>query len=209
VREAIDKGGAGRLVEATLAMAEAEGSRLRGRSEPDLWADAAGRSDALAQPWETAYAHFRQAEAILAARGDRQAALRLLRDAHASASDLGARPLLVQIDGLARRARLQLQPGGPRRSRRQAVNDEGVVVTITSREREVLSLVAAGHTNREIGEALFISEKTASVHITNAMDKLGALSRYDAAASASRLGLIDRPDDRPAPSTQALDRQDA
>ena len=78
------------------------------------------------------------------------------------------------------------------------MNDEGVVVTITSREREVLSLVAAGHTNREIGEALFISEKTASVHITNAMDKLGALSRYDAAASASRLGLIDRRDDTPA-----------
>jgi DNA-binding CsgD family transcriptional regulator len=66
-----------------------------------------------------------------------------------------------------------------------------VVVALTTREWEVLSLVATGHTNREIGADLFISEKTASVHITNAMDKLGALSRYDAAGIASRLGLLD------------------
>jgi DNA-binding NarL/FixJ family response regulator len=52
--------------------------------------------------------------------------------------------------------------------------------------------VAAGHTNREIGEQLFISEKTVSVHVTNAMNKLGALSRYDAAASATRIGLLPR-----------------
>lgn len=67
---------------------------------------------------------------------------------------------------------------------------DGVLVALTAREWEVLSLVAAGHTNREIGERLFISEKTASVHVTNAMDKLGALSRYEAAASATRLGLL-------------------
>ena len=65
------------------------------------------------------------------------------------------------------------------------------MVTLTTREWEALSLVAAGHTNREIGEQLFISEKTASVHVSNAMDKLGALSRYEAAATATRLGLLD------------------
>jgi ATP/maltotriose-dependent transcriptional regulator MalT len=190
-RGAIDRGGAGRLVEATLAMAEAEGSRLQGGSDPALWAEAARTSEALLQPWETAYARFREAEAILAARRERQAALRLLREARQAASELGARPLLDQIEGLARRGRLRLESGRRRRRTRQATNDEGVVVTITSREWEVLSLVAAGHTNREIGEALFISEKTASVHVTNAMDKLGALSRYDAAACAARLGLLD------------------
>jgi DNA-binding NarL/FixJ family response regulator len=74
---------------------------------------------------------------------------------------------------------------------RRATTPDGVLVALTTRESDVLSLVAAGHTNREIGEALFISEKTASVHITNAMDKLGALSRYEAAASATRLGLLE------------------
>jgi DNA-binding NarL/FixJ family response regulator len=54
-----------------------------------------------------------------------------------------------------------------------------------------MTLVAAGHTNREIGHRLFISEKTASVHVTHVMDKLGALSRYEAAAAATRLGLLD------------------
>lgn len=70
----------------------------------------------------------------------------------------------------------------------------GVSVSATNlsaRELEVLTLVAAGHTNREIGERLFISEKTASVHVTHAMDKLGALSRYEAAAMATRLGLLE------------------
>jgi DNA-binding NarL/FixJ family response regulator len=50
--------------------------------------------------------------------------------------------------------------------------------------------VAEGHTNREIGDRLFISEKTVSVHVSNAMAKLGALSRYEAAAAAERLGLL-------------------
>ncbi len=59
----------------------------------------------------------------------------------------------------------------------------------------MLALVAAGHTNREIGDELFISNKTASVHISNAMDKLGALSRYEAAAIATRIGLLDTPSD--------------
>ena len=69
------------------------------------------------------------------------------------------------------------------------------MVELTARERDVLALVAAGHTNREIGDALFISNKTASVHISNAMDKLGALSRYEAAAIATRIGLLDTPSD--------------
>ena len=63
-------------------------------------------------------------------------------------------------------------------------------MTLTGRERSVLALVAEGHTNREIGDRLFISEKTVSVHVSNAMAKLGALSRYEAAAAAQRQGLL-------------------
>jgi DNA-binding NarL/FixJ family response regulator len=60
---------------------------------------------------------------------------------------------------------------------------------LTAREAEVLSLVAAGHTNRQIGEALFVSEKTASVHVSNILRKLGVTTRVDAAAVAQRLGV--------------------
>jgi DNA-binding NarL/FixJ family response regulator len=60
---------------------------------------------------------------------------------------------------------------------------------LTAREREVLALVAAGRTNRQIGEALFISEKTAGVHVSNILGKLGVASRGEAAAVAHQLGL--------------------
>ncbi|HEX6129395.1 MAG TPA: AAA family ATPase [Candidatus Limnocylindria bacterium] len=186
----IERGGAGPIVEAARATAEAEGSRLRGEPDPSLWADVVQRRDTLRQPWEAAYARFRQAEAMLAGHGDRRAARELVEEAHTIASHLGARPLLEQVERLARRARLRLSSAEAPARAGQAITADGVAVSLTAREQEVLSLVAAGHTNREIGQQLFISEKTASVHITNAMDKLGALSRYEAAASATRLGLI-------------------
>ena len=110
-----------------------------------------------------------------------------LREAHTAASELGATPLRIALEALASRARIQLegQPGGAG----QAVTRPAT--TLTARELEVMALVAAGHTNREIGERLFITEKTASVHVTHAMDKLGALSRYEAAATATRLGFLE------------------
>ena len=110
-----------------------------------------------------------------------------MREAHAAASDLGAAPLRIAIEALASRARIQLesQSGSDVSPRLRPAT------TLTVRELEVLALVAAGHTNREIGDRLFISEKTASVHVTHAMDKLGALSRYEAAATATRLGLLE------------------
>ena len=190
-QSAIALGGAGQLVEAMLATAEAEGSRLNHQPDASLWAEAARRREALGQPWESAYARFRQAEAILGKRDRRPEAPPLLREAHAIASELRAFPLVGQIESLARRGRIRLQAAAPERRTRRATTADGVVVELTTREWEVLSLVATGHTNREIGAELFISEKTASVHITNVMDKLGALSRYDAAASATRLGLLE------------------
>ncbi len=196
VEEAIGLGGAGPLIEAELAMAVAEGGRLHGRSDEQMWEDAARRREMLAQPWETAYARFRQAEAILVTRGRNQEVQPLLRDAHRVAQQLGATPLVEQIERLARHGRVRLATVPTERRTRRATTPEGVVVALTTREWEVLTMVAAGHTNREIGEELFISEKTASVHISNAMDKLGALSRYDAAATATRLGLLDATGDK-------------
>jgi predicted ATPase/DNA-binding CsgD family transcriptional regulator len=60
---------------------------------------------------------------------------------------------------------------------------------LTGREREVLALLAAGRTNPEIGQALFISTKTASVHVSNILAKLGVTGRGEAAAVAHRLGI--------------------
>ena len=62
---------------------------------------------------------------------------------------------------------------------------------LTGREREVLALVAEGLTNREIGKRLFISEKTASVHLSNLMAKLNVSSRTEAVTVAHRRGLLD------------------
>ena len=61
---------------------------------------------------------------------------------------------------------------------------------LTAREREVLALVAEGYTNRRIAETLFISESTAGVHVSNILGKLGVATRTEAAAVATRLGLV-------------------
>ena len=63
---------------------------------------------------------------------------------------------------------------------------------LSGREREVLALVAQGRTNREIGERLFISQKTVGVHVGNILSKLEVSGRVEAAAVAIRLGLTDR-----------------
>jgi len=70
-----------------------------------------------------------------------------------------------------------------------ARNREAVSVALDA-VAEVLALVAAGRTNRQIGEELFVSEKTASVHVSNILRKLGVTSRVDAAAVAQRLGVV-------------------
>jgi DNA-binding CsgD family transcriptional regulator len=184
---AIEADGPSPLVVAELIGAEAEENRLEGQPDAAGWAAAIEARRALKQPWELAYAQFRQAEAALASGGPATDAAIPLRDAHETATGLGAAPLVTAIEELASRARIDLgvQASG------DGPDPTPSARTLTARELEVLALVAAGHTNREIGDRLFISEKTASVHVTHAMDKLGALSRYEAAAAATRLGLLE------------------
>ncbi|HSB85981.1 MAG TPA: helix-turn-helix transcriptional regulator, partial [Ilumatobacteraceae bacterium] len=64
---------------------------------------------------------------------------------------------------------------------------------LTPRERHVLALVSRGASNRQIAEELFISEKTASVHVSNIVRKLGVGNRAEAAALAHREGLVADP----------------
>jgi ATP/maltotriose-dependent transcriptional regulator MalT len=146
------------------------------------WDAAAAAWDRVAQPYQLATATLRAAEAAMAA-GDREGAAQRLRRAADLADQLGARLLGEEIAALARNARLALGAGhdaspAPHR------------LGLTAREFEVLRLVTAGRSNPEIGAELFISAKTASVHVSSILAKLGVSSRGEAAAAAHRLHLF-------------------
>ncbi|MEW2610053.1 AAA family ATPase [Streptomyces sp. NPDC047880] len=171
--------------QAWLARAEAEW--LRAASGPDpvaAWAKvvtAFGYGDV----YERARCRLRYAEALVAA-GCREEAASEARAVRETAVRLGATPLREQVDDLIRRGRLSDRPGGG--------GDRAAV--LTAREQDVLRLLALGRSNRQVGEELFISGKTASVHVSNILAKLGASSRGEAVAIAYREGLI-----APEPST--------
>jgi DNA-binding CsgD family transcriptional regulator len=172
------------------AQGEAEWSRLEGRSDPARWREAAEQWERLELPYRAAYARFRQAEALLAARAPRAGVEPVLRAAHRATVALGAGPLRREIELLARRGRLRLEdleepavPAAP------APAAELAAFGLTRRETEVLELVAAGWTNRQIGQELFITSKTASLHVSHVLAKLGVAGRGQAAAVAHRLGV--------------------
>jgi DNA-binding NarL/FixJ family response regulator len=148
--------------------------------------------EALSYPWLTAYARWRQAEALLAGRAPRDHAVAALTTASTLASRIGARLLMAEIHALARRARIDLAApedvGAPDDAGQEPPSATDTL-GLTRREREVLALVAEGHTNRQIAEVLFISGKTASVHVSNILAKLGVANRVEVAAVAHRLRL--------------------
>jgi DNA-binding CsgD family transcriptional regulator/tetratricopeptide (TPR) repeat protein len=168
-------------------MTEAEGRRRDGDPAVDAWQAAVAAWENAGDAWPLAYARFRLGEA-LCAEGRREEATAPLRASAATATRLGARPLLDDVEALARRARITLDEAAPEPS---AVPPE-VPFGLTEREREVLDLVAAGRSNGQIAAALFISPKTASVHVSNILAKLGVSGRVEAAAVAHRLGLTAR-----------------
>jgi DNA-binding CsgD family transcriptional regulator len=174
---------------AQLAVAEAEMSRVAGASDPELWAAAAARWEELSLPLELAHAQWRQAEAILLSDGDRAEAAELLSAAAAAASAAGAEALLRSVEALARRARVSLSEQPAPAVEAEAATDGAEGLGLTDRELEVLELVAEGKTNREIGETLFISAKTASVHVSRILAKLDVRGRVEAAPAAHRLGI--------------------
>ena len=170
------------------ALGLAEQTRQQGPSDPAAWAAAAAAWERLGQPYRAAYAGFRQAEALLAA-GDRDTAAAVLGRAAAITGRLGARPLDTEIQALARRARLDLGPPAQAPAAAAGASTPAQQLGLTPREVEVLALVAAGRSNRQIAQALFISPKTVSVHVSNILAKLGVAGRVEAAAVAHRLGL--------------------
>jgi DNA-binding CsgD family transcriptional regulator/tetratricopeptide (TPR) repeat protein len=165
------------------------------RAALDAEAAATSRRPAL-----RAYACQRLAEALVLAPGGRTEAASLVRDGARAASSGGHLALAADLRLLARRARLPFDtPGdGPDDDARDAgAHPPTAPLGLTEREVEVLRLVAAGLTNREIGERLFISPKTASVHVSAILGKLGVDGRLEAALVAQQLGLADADAMRP------------
>lgn len=169
-------------LDALHATIEAECARGNGTDDGAAWT-------AVAQMWEgygmrprSAYARFRAAQALVR-DDDRAAAADRAREAFETACDVGWIALRDNIASFARRARLDLGPAA------------GTTTTpadrfgLTARELDVLALLGEGRTNRQIAESLFISAKTASVHVSNILAKLGVANRGEAAAAARRLGL--------------------
>jgi DNA-binding CsgD family transcriptional regulator/tetratricopeptide (TPR) repeat protein len=172
---------------AFLASARAELARAEDRDDPELWTAATEAWEGLGRPYRAAQARRRRAEALLAA-GDRDAAAATALEALDAAKRIGAAWLAAEIEGFALRARLRLE-----REEESAVAAESAdedPFGLTPRERQVLALLADGRTNREIGQALYMAEKTASVHVSRILSKLDVRSRTEAAALAHRVGLV-------------------
>ncbi|MGW6544953.1 helix-turn-helix transcriptional regulator [Streptomyces massasporeus] len=163
--------------QAWLARAEAEWIRATKGPDAAAWSQAV-TAFGYGDVYELARCRLRYAEALVVA-GRREEAAAEARAVRESADALGATPLREQVDALVRRGRLSEAPG-----------DDDRAGTLTAREQDVLRLLALGRSNRQIGEELFISGKTASVHVSNILAKLGASSRGEAVAVAYREGLI-------------------
>jgi DNA-binding CsgD family transcriptional regulator len=185
-----------------MALCAAELARARGEDTAADWLAVRPALTARPAPFLEAYVLWRAAEAF-ANHGQTAAAAEPLREAHAQAAAIGAPLLLAGITNLGRRLRVNLAPRGeaaaPSATSEADGDGEAAAATVanpdpfglTSREREVLALVAEGYTNRRIAEELFISDSTAGVHVSNILGKLGVESRTEAATIAVRLGLDD------------------
>ena len=164
--------------------ARAHLTRLLGAPEPPRWAAVADSWAEVGYPWEEANARMHHAEAQLAGIHGRRTAARgaaagELDRALILATELGAQPLVAAITRLARSGGLNDDHAG---SRDRSSDGLG----LTQREQRVLELLAEGQTNGQIARALFISTKTASVHVSNILRKLGVANRFEAAAVAGR-----------------------
>jgi DNA-binding CsgD family transcriptional regulator len=170
--------------EGWLARAEAEYGRAAGENSTKAW-EAVLAAFGPGYVYETARGQWRLAEALIEA-GRTEEAVPLWRAATATATRLGAAPLSAALEALARRARLDPGSAGGGLA---AGSGGDLTAALTDRERDVLRLLARGLSNRQIGGELFISPKTASVHVSNILGKLAVTNRTEAAAVAYREGL--------------------
>jgi DNA-binding CsgD family transcriptional regulator len=188
-------------VAALTRLCQAERERANGSRAPGAWADVAVRWDALRRPYWAAYARWREAEAAAAdvtttprrAGRTRTAQERIAapaREAYRSATELGAEPLRREIEELTRGNRIELTTRVPEPGGEPEPTDS---FGLTAREREVLAYLTVGWSNRKIAQKMFITERTAAVHVSNILRKLQVQNRSTAAAVAHRWRLVDPP----------------
>jgi DNA-binding CsgD family transcriptional regulator/tetratricopeptide (TPR) repeat protein len=175
------------MITAFVALCRAEASRLT-EPDADLWREAAALWDATQEAYPAAYCRWREAEVLLNARLDRKRAVESAQAAWRCAVEMGAPLFRERVERLAERARITLAPAEPVdiSTTRSVAEDLG----LTPREVEVLAQLAKGRTDRQIAEELFISKKTASVHVSNLLRKLDASSRIEAAEIGQRAALV-------------------
>ncbi len=173
-----------------LHVAHAELAHLTGAPDPSLWDRVVAGVERHGHVPASAKARLRRATARAEVDGGGSPACEEdLVAAWELAADLGLTALQEDVAALARRLRITLPDVTDGDA---ADRPDEVLPDLTDREREVLSLVAEGWTNKRVGEHLFISPKTVSVHMSNAMRKLDVDSRTEAVAVAHRAGLLDR-----------------
>ena len=175
------------MIAAFVALCRAEASRLT-EPDPDLWREAAALWDVTQEAYPAAYCRWREAEVLLNARLDRKRAVESAQAAWRCAVEMGAPLFRERVERLAERARITLAPAEPVdiSTTRSVAEDLG----LTPREVEVLAQLAKGRTDRQIAEELFISKKTASVHVSNLLRKLDAANRVEAAEIGQRASLV-------------------
>jgi DNA-binding CsgD family transcriptional regulator/tetratricopeptide (TPR) repeat protein len=155
-------------------------------ADPQAWLDAADAWQAVEWPRLAARAHLSAAAAFLDA-GDRSLAAEELAGVAADADTIESAALARQAREMAERAGLTDGPT-PAAVPVGGAPGAAALAPLTRREREVLELVVTGATNRQIAVDLYISEKTASVHVSRILAKLGVSSRHEAATAARRRG---------------------
>lgn len=175
------------VITASVALCRAEASRLT-EPDADLWREAAALWDLTQEAYPAAYCRWREAEVLLNARLDRKRAIASAQAAWRCAVSMGAPLFRERVERLAERARIVLAPTEPipATTTRSVADDLG----LTPREVEVLAQLAKGRTDRQIAEELFISKKTASVHVSNLLRKLDASNRIEAAEIGQRASLV-------------------
>jgi DNA-binding CsgD family transcriptional regulator/tetratricopeptide (TPR) repeat protein len=182
-----------------VQLATSEAARAEAVASAEDWTALAQRWERHGAAFQVAYCRWRAAELVLAGGGPRGDVPKMLAAAHTIAQRLGAEPLRREIADLARRARVPLdasEDAAGALGNGAMADDAGGEpsaadrIGLTARELDVLQLMAAGATNREIAARLYISPKTVTVHITRILAKLDARTRVEAAGVAQRLGLL-------------------
>jgi DNA-binding CsgD family transcriptional regulator len=155
-------------------LCEAEFARVDERDSVGQWRDIAEAAQESSHLFDEAYANYRAGVRALASRSPAEASATLSR-AHEIASRLGARPLAALVLDSVRAGGLKLGTPAPKAERNQSTGG------LSGRELQVLELLAEGLSNRDIGQRLFISERTVGVHVSRILGKLGVRNRTEAA----------------------------